>query len=139
MLRPGGIAIDLAGPPDPGFAREIGANPVIRLATALLSARTRLRARRRHVRYSFLFMKASGEQLRAIAALADAGTIRPVIDRVIPFESAKDALAYVESGRARGKVIITMADLPATHPVTPPAARTPAPLTHIPSTERAQP
>jgi NADPH:quinone reductase-like Zn-dependent oxidoreductase len=84
-------------------------------------------------------MKASGEQLRAIAALADAGTIRPVIDRVIPFESAKDALAYVESGRARGKVIITMADLPATHPVTPPAARTPAPLTHIPSTERAQP
>jgi NADPH:quinone reductase-like Zn-dependent oxidoreductase len=51
------------------------------------------------------------------------------IDRVIPFESAKDAMAYVESGRAKGKVIITMADLPATHPVTLPAARTPAPLT----------
>jgi NADPH:quinone reductase-like Zn-dependent oxidoreductase len=129
VLRPGGIAIGLAGPPDPGFAREIGAHPLVRLATMLLSARTRLRARRRRVRYSFLFMKASGEQLRAIAALADAGTIRPVIDRVIPFESAKDAMAYVESGRAKGKVIITMADLPATHPVTLPAARTPAPLT----------
>jgi NADPH:quinone reductase-like Zn-dependent oxidoreductase len=139
VLRPGGIAIGLAGPPDPGFAREIGANPVVRLATMLLSVRTRLRARRRRVRYSFLFMKASGDQLRAIAAVADAGAIRPVIDRVFPFESAKDAMAYVESGRAKGKVIITMADLSATHPVTPPAARTPALLTHIPSAERAQP
>ena len=135
VLRPGGIAIGIAGPPDPGFAREIGANPVVRLATVLLSARTRLRARRRHVRYSFLFMKASGEQLRAIAALADAGTIRPVIDRVFPFESAKDAMAYVESGRAKGKVVVTMADLPLTHPVMPPAAHTPATLTQIPSAE----
>jgi NADPH:quinone reductase-like Zn-dependent oxidoreductase len=135
VLRPGGIAIGIAGPPDPGFAREIGANPVVRLATVLLSARTRLRARRRHVRYSFLFMKASGEQLRAIAALVDAGTIRPVIDRVFPFESTKDAMAYVESGRARGKVVVTMADLPLTHPVMPSTAHMPATPTQIPSTE----
>src|SRR6266705_2600100 len=116
VLRPGGIAIGLAGPPDPAFARQIGANPVVRLATVLLSARTRLRARRRHVRYSFLFMKASGEQLRAIAALVDAGTIRPVVDRVFPFESTKDAMAYAESGRAKGKVVVTMADLAADPP-----------------------
>lgn len=135
VLRPGGIVIGIAGPPDPGFAREIGANPVVRLATALLSARTRLRARRRHVRYSFLFMKASGEQLRAIAALADAGAIRPVVDRVFPFESTKDAMAYVESGRAKGKVVVTMADTPLTHPVMPLIARTPATRTEIPSTE----
>ena len=75
VLRPGGIAIGIAGPPDPTFAREIGANPLVRLATVLLSGRTRLRARRRHVRYSFLFMKASGKQLRTIAALVNAGTI----------------------------------------------------------------
>jgi NADPH:quinone reductase-like Zn-dependent oxidoreductase len=135
VLRPGGIAIGLAGPPDPGFAREIGANPVVRLAAALLSGRTRLRARRRHVRYSFLFMKASGEQLRAIAALVDAGTIRPVIDRVFPFESTKDAMAYAESGRAKGKVVVTMADLPLTHPVMPSVTHAPATLTQIPSTE----
>ena len=84
-------------------------------------------------------MKASGEQLRAIAALVAAGTIRPVIDRVFPFESTKDAMAYAESGRAKGKVVITMADLPLPGPVTPPAARTPAALTQIPSTERARP
>lgn len=136
VLKPGGIAIGIAGPPDPHFAREIGANPVVRLATALLSGRTRLRARRLHVRYSFLFMKASGEQLRAIAALVDAGTIRPVIDRVFPFESTKDAMAYVESGRAKGKVVVTMADLPLSHPVKPLIAHTPATLTEIPLKER---
>ena len=135
VLKPGGIAIGLAGPPDPGFAREIGANPVVRLATVLLSARTRLRARRRHVRYSFLFMKASGEQLRTIAALVDAGTIRPVIDRVFPFAAVKDAMAYVESGRAKGKVVVTMADLPLADPVMPPTAHTPTALTQISSTE----
>ena len=129
VLKPGGIAIGIAGPPDPGFAREIGASPVVRLATVLLSARTRLRARRRHVRYSFLFMKASGEQLRSIAALADAGAIRPVIDRVFPFEAAKDAMAYVESGRAKGKVVVTMADLPMADPVMPPVAHAPRALT----------
>jgi NADPH:quinone reductase-like Zn-dependent oxidoreductase len=139
VLKPGGIAIGIAGPPDPRFAREIGANPVVRLATVLLSAPTRLRARRRHVRYSFLFMKASGEQLRAIAALADVGTIRPVIDRVFPFEATKDAMAYVESGRARGKVVVTMADLPLADPLRPPTAHTPAALTQIPSTEGARP
>ena len=123
-------------PPSPGRSARI---PLVRLAAVLLSGRTRLRARRRHVRYSFLFMKASGEQLRAIAALVDAGTIRPVIDRVFPFESTKDAMAYVESGRAKGKIVVTMADLPLPHPVTPPAASTPATLTQIPFTEGARP
>jgi NADPH:quinone reductase-like Zn-dependent oxidoreductase len=138
VLRPGGIVIGIAGPPDPGFAREIGASPVVRVATVLLSARTRLRARRRRVRYSFLFMKASGEQLRAIAALADAGAIRPVIDRVVPFESTKDAMAYVESGRAKGKVVVTMADLPLSDPVMPPVAH--ADNTHrSPIHRKAQP
>jgi hypothetical protein len=87
------------------------------------------------VRYSFLFMKASGEQLRAIVPLVDAGTIRPVVDRVFPFESTKDAMAYVESGRAKGKVVVTMADLPLTHPVLPPTAHARTTLTEIPSTE----
>jgi NADPH:quinone reductase-like Zn-dependent oxidoreductase len=136
VLRPGGIAIGIAGPLDPGFAREIGANPVVRVATALLSGRTRLRARRRRVRYVFLFMKASGEQLRKIAALADAGTIRAVVDRVFPFESTKDAMAYLESGRAKGKVVVTMADLPPARPVMPPISLARTTLPQIPSTER---
>ncbi|WP_331773085.1 NADP-dependent oxidoreductase (plasmid) [Embleya sp. NBC_00888] len=109
VLKPGGKVVSVAGPPDATFARELGANPIIRLAMTALSFRTRRRARRRQVTYSFLFMRASGDQLREITALVDTGKIRPVVDRVFPFEHAKDALAYVEQGRAKaGKVVITM-------------------------------
>ena len=58
--------------------------------------------------YSFLFMKASGDQLREITSLVDEGVIRPVVDRAFPFESTKEALAYVESGRTKGKVVVKM-------------------------------
>ncbi|MEA2787462.1 MAG: hypothetical protein QOF71_3566 [Candidatus Eremiobacteraeota bacterium] len=106
VLRPGGTLIEIVGPPDPAFAKEIGANPVVALAMRLLSYRVRSMARGARVRYSFLFMRPSGEQLREIASLIDSGIIRPVVDRVFPFESTKDALAYVESGHAKGKVVI---------------------------------
>jgi NADPH:quinone reductase-like Zn-dependent oxidoreductase len=59
-----------------------------------------------HVSYAFLFMRPSGDQLREIGALIDSGIIRPVVDRVFPFESTKEALAYVEKGHAKGKVIV---------------------------------
>ncbi|MFH9590723.1 NADP-dependent oxidoreductase [Streptomyces luteogriseus] len=109
VLKPGGKAISVAGPPDAAFAREVGANPVVRLAIGALSFRTRQRARRRNVEYSFLFMKADGNQLRELASLVDAGAVRPVIDRVFPFEATREALDYAEQGRAKaGKVVIRM-------------------------------
>lgn len=75
----------------------------------LLSRRIRKRARRQGVSYSFLFMKASGDQLRALGSLIDAGAIRPVIDRTFPFASTNEAMAYVDKGRTKGKVVIRMA------------------------------
>ena len=72
----------------------------------LLSFRIRRAAKRRKVTYSFLFMKSSGDQLRQLASLIDAGTIRPVIDQIFPLESTKDALTYVEQVRAQGKVVV---------------------------------
>jgi alcohol dehydrogenase len=59
-----------------------------------------------HTTFSFLFMKASGDQLRQIALLIEAGAVRPVLDRVFPFQATNEALAYVETGRAKGKVVI---------------------------------
>jgi NADPH:quinone reductase-like Zn-dependent oxidoreductase len=106
VLRPGGTLIEIVGPPDPAFAEEIGASPIVSLAIRLMSYRVRSMARRARVRYSFLFMRPSGEQLRELGSLIDSGIIRPVVDRVFPFESTKDALAYIESGRAKGKVVI---------------------------------
>lgn len=109
VLKPGGKLISIAGPPDVAFARELGANPIIRLVMTALSFRTRRRARRHRVTYSFLFMRASGDQLRELTKLIDAGNIRPVLDRVFPFEETREALEYVEKGRAKaGKVVVTM-------------------------------
>jgi alcohol dehydrogenase len=53
-------------------------------------------------------MKANGGQLREIGALIDSGAIRPVVDRVFPFESTREAMDYVETGRAKGKVVVRM-------------------------------
>lgn len=106
VLKPGGKLISISGPPDPDFADQIGASWILRQGTRLLSRRIRKQARQRGVSYSFLFMKESGDQLRDIGALVDAGIIRPVVDRVFPFESTSEAMAYVDQGRAKGKVVI---------------------------------
>jgi NADPH:quinone reductase-like Zn-dependent oxidoreductase len=108
VLKPGGQLISISGPPDAGFARNIGASLILRMIMGVLSYGIRAKARRRHVHYSFLFMKANGEQLAEITSLIDGGFIRPVVDRVFPFASTKEAMAYVEAGRAKGKVVVSM-------------------------------
>jgi NADPH:quinone reductase-like Zn-dependent oxidoreductase len=106
VLRPGGKLISISGPPDPDFAEETGVPWYIKLIIRLLSSGVRKKAKRLNVGFSFLFMKASGPQLKEITALINSGTIIPVIDKVFPFESIKEAITHVESGRAKGKVVI---------------------------------
>lgn len=117
VLKAGGLAIGVAGPPDARFAKQLGAPGILGFYMALLSRRIRTRAKALGVRYEFLFMQASGPQLREIAALYDAGALRPVIDRTFPFEQTIQAMAHLEQGRAKaGKVIITMDPLPQVGP-----------------------
>jgi NADPH:quinone reductase-like Zn-dependent oxidoreductase len=108
VLKPGGTIISISGPPDPAFAQEIGANPVVSLAMRFLSRKVRKLAARRRMHYSFFFMRPSGKQLRKLAALVDAHELRPVVDRVFAFAETKAALDYVEAGHAKGKVVIRM-------------------------------
>jgi NADPH:quinone reductase-like Zn-dependent oxidoreductase len=108
VLRRGGKLISISGPPDPDFGRQIEAPGFVRLVLRLLSSGIRRQAERRGVGYSFLFMKASGSQLREITRLFEAGAVCPVVDRVFPFELTNDALAYVEAGRAKGKVVVKL-------------------------------
>lgn len=106
VLKPGGKLISISGPPDPGFAKEFRLGWLLKKVMGLLSFGVRRKAKHRHIGYSFLFMRADGSQLSKITALIDAGILNPVIDKVFPFEKTNEALTYVESGRAKGKVVI---------------------------------
>lgn len=108
VLKPGGLAISISGPATPEFANALGLNPVLKFVVGMLSSKVRKQAHRLGVGYTFLFMRANGDQLRKITALVEANVIRPVVDKVFAFEKTPDALAYVESGRAKGKVVIKL-------------------------------
>jgi NADPH:quinone reductase-like Zn-dependent oxidoreductase len=110
ILKPGGQLISISGPPDPAFAKDLRLNLFLKLVMRLLSRGVRAKAKSLGIRYSFLFMRAQGQQLSEITSLIESGIIRPVIDKIFSFEKTADALAYVETGRAKGKVVITVAE-----------------------------
>lgn len=108
ILKSESSVVSLVGPPDAAFARARGMNFFMKFVFGLLSRSIIRKANERGIVYSFLFVHPDGGQLAEIGKLLQAGTIRPVIDRVFPFEQAKEALAYLEQGRAKGKVVVQM-------------------------------
>lgn len=108
ILKPGGKAIGISGPPDPAFARKAGLNPAIRLAVTLLSSKIRRQARKLGVSYEFLFMRASGDQLRQISTLVDDGVLRPAVGKVFSFDQTPEALESLAAGGIRGKAVVAL-------------------------------
>ena len=108
ILKTESSVVSLVGPPDAAFARARGMNVLMKFVFGLLSGKIIRQAKKRGAAYSFLFVHPDGGQLGEIGELLKAGKIRPVIDRIFPFDQAKDALAYLEKGRARGKVVVQM-------------------------------
>ena len=107
-VKPGGVVVSIGGTPSAAFARRWGLNPLVVLAIRVMSRKATVAARRHNARYEYLFMRADGGQLREITRLVEGGVIRPLVDRVFPLEQVRDALAYSESGRATGKVVVTV-------------------------------
>lgn len=108
ILRPGGKAISISGPPTPEFAKSINAPWFVKIVLSLISSGIRRKASKLGVDYSFLFMRADGKQLQDISKLIEKGVIRPVVDKSFSFEQTNEALEYVESGRAKGKVVVNL-------------------------------
>jgi NADPH:quinone reductase-like Zn-dependent oxidoreductase len=108
VLKPGGHLLSISGPPTAAFAAERGLAWPLRQVMRLLSLGIRKKARTNGVDYTFVFMRADGAQLREITSLVESGAIRPVVDKVFPFQDTHEALAYVDSGRAKGKVVVQM-------------------------------
>jgi NADPH:quinone reductase-like Zn-dependent oxidoreductase len=106
VLKPGGKLVSISGPPDMAFAKESGFNWFVQQVMRLLSFGIRRKAKRYGVSYSFVFMRANGEQLSKITSLIESGVVRPVVDRTFPFLATNEAMDYLATGRAKGKVVI---------------------------------
>jgi len=108
VVKRGGVVVTVGGKPDAKFAKAWGVSPLIVLLLRVLMRKPTRLARQRGVRFEYLFMHADGAQLAHLAEIVDAGHVKPVIDRTFPLAEVKDALAYVEAGRATGKVVVTV-------------------------------
>jgi alcohol dehydrogenase len=106
VIKPGGMIVSVNGVPDGKFGKTYGLNPFLVAALSLMTWKVTRAAKKSRARFEWLFMRASGEQLSKITTLIEEGKIRPVIDRVFPLGQALEALAYSETGRATGKVVI---------------------------------
>lgn len=106
ILQTNGKVISISGPPDVAFAKETGLNWFLTNLTRLLSYKAKKLAKKLQVHYSFLFMKPNGDQLAELTTLIESGVIRPIIDKMFSFSATNEAMAYVETGRAKGKVVI---------------------------------
>jgi NADPH:quinone reductase-like Zn-dependent oxidoreductase len=106
ILKSRGAMVSLVGPLDAAFARARRLNFVLTFVFAMMSRKIKRLAKKREVTYSFLFERPDGSQLAEIGELLKAERIRPVIDKVFPFEQAKEALEYLAQGRSKGKVVV---------------------------------
>jgi alcohol dehydrogenase len=109
ILKRGAKAVSIAGVPEPAMVRvDVGLGPLWTAGAWTISAKIRRQARRRGVSYRCMLMHPSRDDLNLLSRLVDDGQLKPVIDRVFPFEQIADALAYVEQGRTKGKVIVRL-------------------------------
>ncbi|ESK49145.1 chlorophyll synthesis pathway protein BchC [Acinetobacter brisouii CIP 110357] len=110
VLKRGGRIISISGPPDRDFAEAIHANWLLKCIIPLLSWSIRKKAKKRGMTYSFLFMQPNGQQLSEISKLVEFGKINPIVDKSYTFPEIKDALQYVNTGRAKGKVVVKISE-----------------------------
>ena len=108
IMKPGTRIVSVAALPEPQTAiRDLGGRRALSAIFWLISYGIRSRARRAGVSYRYLFMHPSGNDLALLAELIEHGKLKAIVDRTYPFAKIAEALDYVESGRAKGKVVVT--------------------------------
>jgi NADPH:quinone reductase-like Zn-dependent oxidoreductase len=108
IMKPGTRIVSVAAIPEPQTAiRDLGGRRALSAIFWLISYGIRSRARRAGISYRYLFMHPSGSDLALLAELVEQGKLKATVDRTYPFAKITEALDYVESGRAKGKVVVT--------------------------------
>jgi NADPH:quinone reductase-like Zn-dependent oxidoreductase len=99
VLKPNGILV-MVGGGGPNDGKWIG--PMARpIKAMLMSPFTRQKM-------GMMLAEPNQKDLNLVAEMMDSGKVKPVIDRTYPLSQIREAMAYLEQGHARGKVIITV-------------------------------
>ncbi|URN95769.1 MAG: NADP-dependent oxidoreductase [Candidatus Pristimantibacillus lignocellulolyticus] len=106
IVKNNGKIVSVSGLPNARFAKKYGSGLFKTMLFSAASYKLTKLEKKHNVQYTFLFMEPSGDQLRIIADFIETGKIKPVIDRVFPFEDAQKAMEYSEEGRAKGKIVL---------------------------------
>ncbi len=105
IIKDGGKVTSIVGPPDEDTAKQMGMKDY-KLPEKLAKLK-----KEKSADYKFTWMNPNGKQLEEIKTMVEEGTIKPIVDLIYDFENAIDAFEYLATGKAKGKVIISMADL----------------------------
>jgi NADPH:quinone reductase-like Zn-dependent oxidoreductase len=109
VMKPGSKIVSVAALPEPQTAiKDLGGRRTLAAIFWIISYGVRSRARRAGICYRYLFMHPSGGDLAQLAELIEQRKLKVIIDRTYPFAKIPEALAYVENGRAKGKVVVAM-------------------------------
>lgn len=100
VIKEGGIVVSVVGPLDEATAQAFGLKDY-KLPEALSKS-----SKAKNAEYKFIFMHPNGAHLNEIKELIEDGKIRPIIDKVYPFNESIKAFKHLETGRAKGKIVI---------------------------------
>ncbi|RIX51386.1 NADP-dependent oxidoreductase [Paenibacillus nanensis] len=106
ILKPGGQIVSISGIPNAKFGKEANLGWVKTTILSIVSRKIKTQEKKNQTKYHFLFMKPSGSQLKILKDFIEGGLIKPIIDKIYHLSDTEQAFNYLESGRAKGKVVI---------------------------------
>ncbi|WP_339649130.1 NADP-dependent oxidoreductase [uncultured Salegentibacter sp.] len=102
IIKKGGVVTSIVGPPDEESAKIMGI-PDYKLPEQLSNL-----IEEKSIAYKHTWMQPNAAQLKEIKTMVEEGNIKPTVDLIYEFEDGIDAYEYLATGRAEGKVIISL-------------------------------
>lgn len=102
IIKQGGKVTTIAGPPDEETAKKMG------MKDYKLTEKLATLIDKKSAVYKLTWMQPDAKQLNTISKMVEDGYIKPIVDLIYSFEDGIDAYLYLATGRAKGKVIISM-------------------------------
>jgi NADPH:quinone reductase-like Zn-dependent oxidoreductase len=102
IIKVGGKVTTIVGPPDEDTAKQMGMTDykLPKQISKLISEKSAI--------YKSTWMQPNAAQLKAMATMIQNGNIKPVVDKVYSLENSVEACEYLATGRAKGKVIVSL-------------------------------